>query len=120
MDKNKINKINLNDFEPSKLKFNADGLIPAIAQDYQDNTVLMMAWMNLESIQKTLETKQAVYFSRSRQELWHKGATSGHYQNIKEFYYDCDQDTILIKVEQIGDIACHTGARACFFTQVEF
>lgn len=103
----------------TKLKFNKDGLIPAIAQDYKDGTILMMAYMNQESIKKSLEIGQAVYYSRSRQELWHKGATSGHFQNIKEFYLDCDMDTILIKVEQIGDIACHMGARSCFFNKVK-
>ncbi len=119
MNKGEIKKIKLNDFEPNVLKFNTDGLIPAIAQDYKDNTVLMMAWMNEESIKKSFELKQAVYYSRSRQEIWHKGATSGHFQNIKEFYYDCDSDTILIKVEQLGDIACHRGTRSCFNSQVE-
>lgn len=119
MDKGKFKKIKLKDFATSTLKFNADGLIPAIAQDYKDNTVLMMAWMNEESIKKSFELGQAVYYSRSRQELWHKGAISGHFQNIKEFYYDCDNDTILIKVEQLGDVACHTGTRSCFNTQIE-
>ena len=92
------------------LKFNDQGLIPAIAQDAQDGTILMMAWMNKESIQKTLETKEVHYWSRSRSELWHKGATSGHIQKLKSLYYDC---------EQIGDIACHTGARSCFFKQIK-
>lgn len=102
------------------LKFNDQGLIPAIAQDAEDGTVLMMAWMNKESIQKTLETKEVHYWSRSRSELWHKGATSGHIQKLKSLYYDCDADTILLKIEQIGNIACHTGARSCFFTQIKF
>jgi phosphoribosyl-AMP cyclohydrolase len=101
------------------LKFNDQGLIPAIAQDAEDGTVLMMAWMNKESIQKTLETKEVHYWSRSRSELWHKGATSGHIQKLKSLYYDCDADTILLKIEQIGNIACHTGARSCFFTEVK-
>lgn len=100
----------------SKLKFNEQGLIPAIAQDHKDGTVLMLAYMNEESIRKSLELKEAVYYSRSRQELWHKGATSGHFQKIQEFYLDCDLDTILIKVEQVGDIACHLGKRSCFST----
>ncbi|AFY47142.1 phosphoribosyl-AMP cyclohydrolase [Nostoc sp. PCC 7524] len=100
------------------LKFNEQGLIPAIAQDYRDGTVLMMAWMNAESIHQTLSTGEAHYWSRSRSELWHKGATSGHIQKLKEFFYDCDGDTILLKIEQIGDIACHTGARSCFFNSV--
>ncbi|MBF2006361.1 MAG: phosphoribosyl-AMP cyclohydrolase [Chlorogloeopsis fritschii C42_A2020_084] len=102
-----------------KLKFNEQGLIPAIAQDYRDGTVLMMAWMNYESIKKTLSTGEAHYWSRSRSQLWHKGATSGHIQKVKELFYDCDGDTILLKVEQIGDIACHTGARSCFFNAVQ-
>ncbi|GCL34191.1 phosphoribosyl-AMP cyclohydrolase [Planktothrix agardhii CCAP 1459/11A] len=101
------------------LKFNEQGLIPAIAQDAQDGTILMMAWMNKESIQKTLETKEVHYWSRSRSELWHKGATSGHIQKLKSLYYDCDADTLLLKIEQIGDIACHTGARSCFFKQIK-
>lgn len=102
-----------------KLKFNNQDLIPAIAQDYRDGTVLMMAWMNSESIEKTLSTGEAHYWSRSRSQLWHKGATSGHIQKVKELFYDCDGDTILLKVEQIGDIACHTGARSCFFNVVQ-
>jgi phosphoribosyl-AMP cyclohydrolase/phosphoribosyl-ATP pyrophosphohydrolase/phosphoribosyl-AMP cyclohydrolase len=100
------------------LKFNEKGLIPAIAQDAKDGTILMMAWMNKDSIQKTLETKEAHYWSRSRSELWHKGATSGHIQKVKEIYYDCDADTLLIQIEQVGDIACHTGKRSCFFNSV--
>ncbi|MEA5498767.1 phosphoribosyl-AMP cyclohydrolase [Limnoraphis robusta Tam1] len=100
------------------LKFNQQGLIPAIAQDYQDNTVLMMAWMNHEALQKTLETGEVHYWSRSRGELWHKGATSGHIQIVKELYYDCDADVLLIKIDQVGGIACHTGVRSCFFNSV--
>ncbi len=101
------------------LKFNHQGLIPAIAQDDSDGTVLMMAWMNRESIQRTLETGEAHYWSRSRQQLWHKGETSGHIQQVKELFYDCDADTILLKVEQVGGIACHTGVRSCFFNAVD-
>ncbi len=100
------------------LKFNEKGLIPAIAQDAKDGTILMMAWMNKDSIQKTLETREVHYWSRSRSELWHKGATSGYIQKVKQIYYDCDADTLLIKIEQIGDIACHTGVRSCFFNSV--
>jgi phosphoribosyl-AMP cyclohydrolase/phosphoribosyl-ATP pyrophosphohydrolase/phosphoribosyl-AMP cyclohydrolase len=100
------------------LKFNNQGLIPAIAQDYRDGTILMMAWMNKESIEQTLTTGEAHYWSRSRSELWHKGATSGHIQKVKEIFYDCDADTILLKIEQIGEVACHTGARSCFFNSV--
>ena len=101
------------------LKFNEQGLIPAIAQDYYDGTVLMMAWMNAESIQKTLATGEVHYWSRSRYQLLHKGATSAHIKNVKELFYDCDGDTILIKIEQVGGIACHTGVRSCFFNSVE-
>jgi len=97
-----------------KVRFNDQGLVPAIAQDYLDGTVLMMAWMNKESLTKTMETGQGWYWSRSRQELWHKGATSGHFQNVKSLRYDCDSDAILMTIEQVGDIACHTGARSCF------
>ncbi|EAW38113.1 phosphoribosyl-AMP cyclohydrolase [Lyngbya sp. PCC 8106] len=100
------------------LKFNDQGLIPAIAQDYHDHTVLMMAWMNHAALKKTLETGEVHYWSRSRAELWHKGATSGHLQIVKELYYDCDADVLLIKIEQVGDIACHTGVRSCFFNSV--
>ncbi len=97
-----------------QIRFNEAGLVPAIAQDYLDGTVLMMAWMNRESLQKTLETEEAWYWSRSRQELWHKGATSGHFQKVKGVRYDCDSDALLVTIEQVGDIACHTGERSCF------
>ncbi len=96
------------------INYNQQGLVPAIVQDYLDGTVLMMAWMNRESLQKTLETGENWYWSRSRQELWHKGATSGHIQKVKEIRYDCDSDALLITIEQLGDIACHTGERSCF------
>jgi phosphoribosyl-AMP cyclohydrolase / phosphoribosyl-ATP pyrophosphohydrolase len=88
--------------------------VPAIVQDILDGTVLMMAWMNQESLQKTLETGQTWFWSRSRQELWPKGATSGHVQNVRSIRYDCDSDALLVTVEQVGDIACHTGERSCF------
>lgn len=101
-----------------RIAYNERGLVPAIAQDYLDGTVLMMAWMNRESLQKTLETGEAWYWSRSRQELWHKGATSGHIQKVRSMRYDCDSDALLLTIEQIGDIACHTGERSCFH-QVE-
>jgi phosphoribosyl-ATP pyrophosphohydrolase/phosphoribosyl-AMP cyclohydrolase len=97
-----------------EIRFNEQGLVPAIAQDYLDGTVLMMAWMNRESLQKTLATGETWYWSRSRQELWHKGATSGHIQQVKSVRYDCDSDALLISIEQVGDIACHTGERSCF------
>ncbi|ACK71371.1 phosphoribosyl-ATP diphosphatase [Gloeothece citriformis PCC 7424] len=97
-----------------QIRYNEQGLVPAIAQDYLDGTVLMMAWMNKESLQKTLETGETWYWSRSRGELWNKGATSGHIQKVKSIRYDCDSDALLVTVEQIGDIACHTGERSCF------
>jgi len=97
-----------------RIRFNEQGLVPAIAQDYLDGTVLMLAWMNRESLAKTLATGQGWYWSRSRQELWHKGATSGHFQRVKSIRYDCDSDAILMAIEQVGDIACHTGERSCF------
>lgn len=96
------------------IQYDERGLVPAIVQDYLDGTVLMMAWMNRESLQKTLETEQTWFWSRSRQELWHKGATSGHLQNVKSIRYDCDSDALLVGVEQVGEIACHTGERSCF------
>jgi phosphoribosyl-AMP cyclohydrolase len=101
-----------------KLKFDEKGLIPVIAQDYKDGTVLMMAYMNKESFEKTLETREMWYWSRSRKVLWHKGETSGHIQKVKELYYDCDADTLLARIEQVGDIACHTGKRSCFFNKI--
>jgi len=101
-----------------ELKFDEKGLIPVIVQDWQKNDVLMLAYMNRESLEKTLATKEMWYWSRSRQQLWHKGETSGHIQKVKELYYDCDADTLLAKVEQIGDIACHTGNRSCFFRKL--
>ncbi|MEM7725343.1 MAG: bifunctional phosphoribosyl-AMP cyclohydrolase/phosphoribosyl-ATP diphosphatase HisIE [Cyanobacteria bacterium P01_A01_bin.45] len=97
-----------------QIRYNEQGLVPAIVQDYLDGTVLMMAWMNRDSVQKTLQTQETWFWSRSRQELWHKGATSGHVQKVKTIRYDCDSDAILVGVEQIGDIACHTGERSCF------
>lgn len=100
-------------------KFDKHGLIPAIAQDYKDGQVLMLAYMNAESLQKTLETKEMWYWSRSRQKLWHKGDTSGCVQKVKELYYDCDQDALLAKIEQMGGKACHTGERSCFYRKID-
>jgi phosphoribosyl-AMP cyclohydrolase / phosphoribosyl-ATP pyrophosphohydrolase len=97
-----------------KIRYDEKGLVPAIVQDYLDGTVLMMAWMNRESLLQTLETGETWFWSRSRQEFWHKGATSGHTQKIHSIRYDCDSDAILVTVEQVGDIACHTGERSCF------
>lgn len=100
-------------FNINKLKFDAHGLIPAIIQDVESDRVLMMAYMNKESLEKTLESGQTWFWSRSRQELWHKGATSGHYQDVREISFDCDADCLLFKVVQTGP-ACHTGQRTCF------
>ena len=100
------------------IQFDKNGLVPVVTQDAFSGEVLMLAYANLEALQKTLETKQAHYFSRSRNELWHKGASSGHFQNIKDIRYDCDSDAVLYKVEQIG-AACHTGNYSCFYRSVE-
>jgi len=94
------------------------GLIPAIVQDFRSGKVLMLAYINQASWDKTLETEEAYYWSRSRQELWHKGEASGHVQKIREIYADCDNDTVLFKVEQVGGAACHTGHETCFYRQV--
>lgn len=104
--------------ELDKIKFNQQGLVPAIAQDWKTGEVLMLAYMNQASLQKTIETKEMWYWSRSRQELWHKGDTSGNIQKVKELYYDCDADAILAKIEQVGGVACHTGNRSCFFNKL--
>jgi phosphoribosyl-AMP cyclohydrolase len=98
-----------------KLEWNSDGLVPAIAQDYQTGEVLMLAWMNREALQLSSEQGRAVYWSRSRQKLWFKGEESGHIQQLHEIRVDCDADVVLMQVEQIGGIACHTGRRRCFF-----
>ena len=100
-----------------KLKFDERGLIPAIAQDVNTKEVLMLAYMNEESIRKTLEEKKACYFSRSRQELWTKGLTSGNIQKVEALYYDCDADSLLFLVKQTG-VACHTGNYSCFFNPI--
>lgn len=97
------------------VNFNADGLVAAIAQDAESKTVLMMAWMNAESLRETLMKKHMVYYSRSRQKLWRKGESSGHTQKVIDIALDCDGDTILANVEQIGGIACHTGRQSCFY-----
>lgn len=97
------------------VKFDEKGLVPAIAQDATSGKILMMAWMNREALQATVDKQEAVYFSRSRQALWHKGETSGHTQRIKEIRLDCDADAIVLKVEQRGGIACHTGREICFY-----
>ncbi|MEW2916837.1 phosphoribosyl-AMP cyclohydrolase [Ruegeria sp. ANG10] len=104
-------------FDPSSLKFNEAGLIPAIAQDASSGEVLMMAWMNVQAIEKTLETGRVTYWSRSRQSFWIKGETSGHVQELVDFRFDCDRDCLLVLVRQTG-AACHTNRRTCFYTAV--
>ncbi len=98
-----------------QLNWNEQGLVPAIAQDWQTGEVLMLAWMNRESLRLTIAEERAIYWSRSRGKLWRKGEESGNVQKLKELRLDCDGDTVLIKVEQIGGIACHTGRRHCFY-----
>lgn len=96
-----------------------NGLVTAIAQDAESGEILMLANMNEESLAKTLELGEAVYWSRSRQKLWHKGEESGNVQKVRELYIDCDGDAVLMKIDQVGDAACHTGKRSCFFRKVE-
>ncbi|MEM7542593.1 MAG: phosphoribosyl-AMP cyclohydrolase [Pseudomonadota bacterium] len=102
-----------------EIKWNQQGLLPAIAQELDTGEVLMMAWMNREALKATVEEKRAVYFSRSRGRLWRKGEDSGHVQHLKELWLDCDHDTILLKVEQVGGIACHTGRASCFYKRLD-
>ncbi len=102
-----------------QIKWDEQGLVPAIAQDWQSGEVLMLAWMNPESLELSIQEGRAVYWSRSRQALWRKGEESGHVQKLKELRIDCDADTVLMKVEQVGGIACHTGRRSCFYRKLE-
>jgi phosphoribosyl-AMP cyclohydrolase len=101
------------------IAWNADGLVPAVAQDAATGEVLMLAWMNRESLARTVATGEAVYWSRSRAQLWRKGETSGHLQKVVEIRLDCDADAIVLRVEQAGGIACHTGRRRCFFNLLD-
>lgn len=101
-----------------EIKFDQQGLVPAIIQDFDSGRVLMMAYMNREALLKTLESGRTCFYSRSRQELWLKGETSGHVQNVKEIFYDCDQDCLLLQVEQVG-AACHTGHYSCFYRNID-
>ncbi len=105
-------------FALNDLKFDKDGLIPAIAQDYLDGSILMLAWMNKESLKITIETKEVHYWSRSRSELWRKGATSGNTQLLKKIRFDCDSDSLILSIVQNGSGACHTGERSCFFNEI--
>jgi len=102
-----------------EIAWNAEGLAPAVAQDASSGEVLMLAWMNRESLARTLDTGEAVYWSRSRNALWKKGETSGHVQRVREIRIDCDADAIVLKVESVGGVACHTGRRRCFFRKLE-
>lgn len=105
-------------FDPSTLRYDEKGLIPAIAQDAKDGTVLMMAWMNSEAVARTLSSGKVTYWSRSRQAFWVKGESSGHTQKLVEFRFDCDSDCLLVLVEQIGP-ACHTNRKSCFYRAVQ-
>ena len=102
-----------------EIRFDEKGLVPAIAQDAGSGKILMMAWMSRESLQLTAEKMEAVYWSRSRGKLWHKGEESGHTQKVVDIRFDCDEDVILLKVEQHGGIACHTGRESCFYRQLQ-
>ena len=103
----------------NKINWSDDGLVPAIAQDAVTGRVLMVAWMNREALRLTWQKSEAVYWSRSRRKLWHKGEESGHFQIVKEIRMDCDADVILLQIEQQGGIACHTGRESCFFSRLE-
>ena len=107
------------DFSIEELRFDNYGLIPAVAQDWLDGSILMFAWMNKESLTKTLETKNVHYWSRSRSEIWRKGATSGSTQILKEIRFDCDNDALVLSIEQNGSGACHTGEKSCFFNEID-
>ncbi len=109
----------INSAVSTELRFDANGLIPAIAQDAVTNEILMVAWMDRGAFERTLATGKACYYSRSRQAAWMKGESSGHLQILREVRIDCDGDVVLLKVEQIGGIACHTGRRNCFFRKLE-
>ena len=106
-------------FSIEELRFDNNGLIPAIAQDWLDGSILMLAWMNKESLNKTLETRNVHYWSRSRSEIWRKGATSGSTQFLKEIRFDCDNDALVLSIEQNGSGACHTGEKSCFFNEID-
>ena len=103
----------------NKVRWTDDGLVPVITQDASSGTVLMFAWMNRDALRLTAEKGEAVYWSRSRKKLWHKGEESGHTQKVREIRLDCDEDVILLKIEQVGGIACHTGREHCFFQKLE-
>lgn len=109
----------MSDLWLNKVAWNDEGLVPAIAQDAVSGDILMVAWMNREALKRTAELGEAVYWSRSRKKLWHKGEESGHTQKVREIRTDCDEDVILLKIEQTGGIACHTGRKSCFFNKLD-
>jgi phosphoribosyl-AMP cyclohydrolase len=102
-----------------EIRWDVNGLVPVVAQDYATGNILMFAWMNREALLLTDDTQYAVYWSRSRNKLWHKGEESGHVQKVHEIRVDCDEDVVLLKIEQIGGIACHTGRQSCFFKKLD-
>lgn len=101
------------------IKWDSDGLVPVIAQDYKTNKVLMFAWMNEEALKLTQKNKRAFYWSRSRKKIWEKGEESGHIQNVREIRLDCDGDVVLLKIEQVENISCHTGRETCFYQKLD-
>jgi phosphoribosyl-AMP cyclohydrolase len=109
----------MNDTWLNKVNWSDDGLVPAIAQDAASGRVLMVAWMNRDALKRTAESGEAVYWSRSRKKLWHKGEESGHVQRVQEIRLDCDNDVVLLQIEQQGGIACHTGRASCFYSKLE-
>ncbi len=118
MFKNVYTTLNSESFDVSDIQFNKDGLVPVIVQCVHSGTILMMAWMNNQSVKKTIDTKDMYYFSRSRNQLWKKGETSGNFQRLRELRLDCDSDTLLALIEQTG-VACHTGVKSCFFKSLD-
>ena len=103
----------------NKVNWSADGLVPVIAQEVGTNKILTLAWMNREALKQTARTREAVYWSRSRKKLWKKGEESGHHQHVQEILLDCDQDAVVLKVQQVGGIACHTGRHSCYFLKLD-
>lgn len=109
----------MSDIWLNKINWSDDGLVQVVTQEAASNDVLMVAWMNREALKLTVQTNEAHYWSRSRKKLWHKGEESGHVQKVKEIHLDCDNDVLLLRVEQVGGIACHTGRHSCFFNKLE-
>jgi len=114
-----LNHESMPDIWLNKVNWSKDGLVPVVTQEASSNSVLMVAWMDRDALKLTVESGEAVYWSRSRKKLWRKGEESGHIQKIKEIYLDCDKDVLLLTVEQVGGIACHTGRHNCFFNKLE-